>query len=127
MIKRTKISCPTIRRHPNCVNDYKHLLTNCNNIFIVCAFCIVCCFESYLVICQILFGRGCGYCVAPRILLVLRYILVVFAGLAMQSAFRVQLKRSQVYIRVPTTGEFCRHPTGTQIFHLLRCGLWCDF
>ena len=33
MIKRTKISCPTIRRHPNCVNDYKHLFINCNNIF----------------------------------------------------------------------------------------------
>ena len=35
MIKRTKISCPTIRRHPNCVYDYKYILLFCNNKIIV--------------------------------------------------------------------------------------------
>ena len=34
MIKRTKISCPTIRRHPKSNTDYKYLLCFCNNNFI---------------------------------------------------------------------------------------------
>ena len=33
MIKRTKISCPTIRRHPKSNTDYKYLLCFCNNNF----------------------------------------------------------------------------------------------
>ena len=35
MIKRTKISCPTIRRHPKSNTDYKYLLRFCNNIFTI--------------------------------------------------------------------------------------------
>ena len=35
MIKRTKISCPTIRRHPKCMLDYICLYFFCNNNFYI--------------------------------------------------------------------------------------------
>ena len=61
MIKRTKISCPTIRRHPNCVNDYKHLLINCNNNFIALDFYTLFYLVSDLGHYQIQSDCVCGY------------------------------------------------------------------
>ncbi len=42
MIKRTKISCPTIRRHPKCTANYNNLCPFCNCfLFLVCGIIVI--------------------------------------------------------------------------------------